>query len=96
LGEVRVAGKTGNLTGDEPRGRYEWFIGVAPAEMPSVAVAVLQLQSDLWWVRSSELGADVLSAIFCEKRDCRAELAFRYAGVPGPPPDPPGESELGS
>ncbi len=95
LGEIRVAGKTGNLTGDEPRGRYEWFVGVAPAEMPTVAVAVLQLQSDLWWVRSSELGADVLSAIFCEKRDCRPELAFRYAAAPSQRPDPPGGSGLG-
>lgn len=78
LGEIRVAGKTGNLSGDKPRGRYEWFIGVAPAENPSIAVAVLQLQSDLWWVRSSELGADVLSAIFCEKRECLPEFAARF------------------
>jgi hypothetical protein len=78
LGDVAVAGKTGNLTGDHPYGRYEWFIGVAPAESPKVAVAVLQLQSDLWWKRSSELGADVLSTIFCDGRECRAELASRY------------------
>ncbi len=91
LGEVKVAGKTGNLTGEDPYGRYEWFVGVAPAEAPRVAVAVLQLQSDLWWVRSSELGADVLSAIFCDGRDCRADLARRYLGgephahpAPGP------------
>ena len=55
---------------------------VAAAESPSVAVAVLQLQSDLWWVRSSKLGADVLSAIFCEGRDCRPELASRYTRAP--------------
>lgn len=85
LGDIRVAGKTGNLTGDEPRGRYEWFVGVAPADRPSVAVAVLQLQSDLWWVRSSELAADVFAAIFCEKRNCRPDLAFRFSGAPGDP-----------
>lgn len=82
LGDVRVAGKTGNLSGDEPPGRYEWFVGVAPAEAPRVAVAVLQLQSDLWWVRSSQIAADVLSAIFCERRECRAELASRYTSDP--------------
>ncbi len=84
LGDVRVAAKTGNLTGDEPYGRYEWFMGVAPAEAPTIAVAVLQLQADLWWVRSSEIGADVLSAIFCEQRDCRPELATRFTGTPAP------------
>lgn len=78
LGDVRVAGKTGNLTGNAPRGRYEWFMGVAPAEEPTVAIAVLQLQSDLWWMRSSEIGAEVLATIFCEKRECRADLASRY------------------
>jgi cell division protein FtsI/penicillin-binding protein 2 len=85
LGDIRVAGKTGNLSGEEPRGRYEWFIGVAPAESPTVAVAVLQLQGALWWVRSSELAAEVMSEIFCEKRDCRPELGLRYKGQP--PPD---------
>jgi hypothetical protein len=80
LGDVKVAGKTGNLTGEDPYGRYEWFVALAPADAPKVAVAVLQLQSDLWWVRSSELGADVLSAIFCDGRDCRAELVSRYTG----------------
>ena len=95
LGDVKVAGKTGNLTGDEPHGRYEWFVGVAPAENPTVAVAVLQLQSDLWWVRSSELGANVLSEIFCEKRDCRPELADRYVKGPREPTAPVGESLLG-
>jgi hypothetical protein len=95
LGDIEVAGKTGNLTGDEPRGRYEWFIGVAPADSPRVAVAVLQLQSDLWWVRSSELGADVLSAIFCEKRDCRAEFASRYTKGPRAAIAVPSESRIG-
>ncbi len=85
LGDVKVAGKTGNLTGEHPYGRYEWFVGLAPADAPKVAVAVLQLQSDLWWVRSSELGADVLSEIFCDGRDCRAELASRYTSDPAPP-----------
>lgn len=95
LGDVRVAGKTGNLTGDEPYGRYEWFMGVAPADSPSVAVAVLQLQSDLWWVRSSEIGAQVLSAIFCDGRDCRPELAFRYARGPRQASNPVPITEAG-
>jgi peptidoglycan glycosyltransferase len=78
LGEIRVAAKTGNLSGGEPSGRYEWFIGVAPAKAPTVAVAVLQLQADLWWVRSSEIAADVLAEIFCAEQGCRSDLAARF------------------
>ncbi len=80
LGPVRVAGKTGNLTGSDPYGRYEWFIGAAPAEEPTVAIAVLQLQSNLWWSRSSELAANVLAQVFCEERQCSAAHAERLTG----------------
>jgi len=77
---VRVAGKTGNLSGKQPKGRYEWFIGAAPAAEPSIALAVLQLHSNLWWSKSSEIAADVLEAIFCERGRCEAALAARYTG----------------
>ena len=80
LGKIKVAGKTGNLTGNSPHGRYEWFVGLAPADDPTVAVAVLQLQSNLWWSKSSELAADLLNEIFCERKKCAAELADRFTG----------------
>ena len=83
LGSVKVAGKTGNLTGSSPQGRYEWFMGVAPAENPRVAIVVLQLQSNLWWSKSSELAADLLSEIFCERKRCRADLSNRFTGSLG-------------
>ena len=44
LGGVSVAGKTGSLSGKDPDGRYEWFIGVAPADAPRVAVAAVVVQ----------------------------------------------------
>ena len=75
-----VAGKTGNLTGGDPFGRYEWFLGLAPAEEPTIAVVVLQLQSNLWWSRSSELAAKVLRSVFCDAERCRAGLADRWTG----------------
>jgi cell division protein FtsI/penicillin-binding protein 2 len=83
LGSIHVAGKTGNLSGRDPKGRYEWFIGVAPADDPSVAVAVLQVHGDLWWAKSSQIAADVLSEVFCERRRCEPELAARYTGALG-------------
>lgn len=88
LGPIRVAGKTGNLTGQDPFGRYEWFVGVAPAEDPVIGVVVLQLQSNLWWKKSSELAASILQRIFCERRDCRVERAHRFTGDLGPDVEP--------
>jgi cell division protein FtsI/penicillin-binding protein 2 len=77
---IRVAGKTGNLTGFDPHGRYEWFLALAPAEAPTIAVVVLQLQSNLWWSRSTELAADILKTVFCESRRCDERYAERFTG----------------
>lgn len=82
VGSIDVAGKTGNLTGWDPYGRYEWFLGMAPAEDPTIAVVVLQLQGHMWWRRSTELASDVLRAVFCDKAGCRSELADRLTGDP--------------
>ena len=61
LGDVRVAGKTGSLSGKNPDGRYEWFIGVAPADDPKIAVATVLVQDHLWWRNASQVAADVLA-----------------------------------
>jgi len=95
LGPVLVSGKTGNISGGEPRGRYEWFVGAAPAEDPSVVVAVVQVHGHLWWKKSSEIAAAVLQEVFCEKRRCDAELAHRYTGRLGDPAAPIFLSESG-
>ena len=88
LRDVKVAGKTGNLTGGKPHGRYEWFAGLAPANDPAVAIVVLQLQSNLWWSKSSELAADVLKEIFCERGRCDPRYAKRFTGDLGAATDP--------
>lgn len=80
LGPVLVAGKTGNLSGSDPKGRFEWFMGVAPSDSPTIAVAVLQAQDHTWWARSSQIGAEVLSRIFCDRGRCSPELADRFTG----------------
>lgn len=37
----RVSGKTGTLTGKNPQGLNNWFIGAAPIDNPKIAVAVI-------------------------------------------------------
>ncbi|MEE9606487.1 MAG: penicillin-binding transpeptidase domain-containing protein [Myxococcota bacterium] len=78
LGPVTVAGKTGSLSGVEPDGRYEWFVGIAPAERPRIAVAVLLVQGDLWWKNAAQIGAEVLQAAFCSEGECSAAAAARW------------------
>lgn len=80
LGSIEVAGKTGNLNGSNPSGRYEWFFGVAPANDPKIGVVVMQVHGHLWWARSSELAANILREVFCERSSCRPELALRFTG----------------
>jgi len=85
LGPVRVAGKTGSLSGRDPDGRYEWFIGVAPAEDPRIAIATLLVNGKLWWRNASQISADVLRAIFCDRGACSEALAeARGAASPKP------------
>ena len=85
LGPVRVAGKTGSLSGDDPKGRYEWFVGVAPASDPQVAVAAVAVQSPLYWMSASQLAAESLKAVFCPKGVCRTDAAERWIGAGGGP-----------
>jgi hypothetical protein len=75
---VRVAGKTGSLSGTNPDGRYEWFIGVAPAERPRVAVAVLVVQGNVWHRSASQVAARVFRLLFCGERSCSARSAERF------------------
>jgi peptidoglycan glycosyltransferase len=78
LGELRVAGKTGSLSGHDPTGRYEWFIGVAPARAPKLVVATLLVQGDLYWRTASQISAEVLRRAFCPEKRCSAESAERW------------------
>jgi hypothetical protein len=82
LGPVQVAGKTGSLSGTDPRGRYEWFIGVAPADDPHIAVAVVVVQHGRWWRNASQVASEVLRGVFCDGGPCRSEAALRLTRAP--------------
>jgi len=79
---VPVAGKTGSLNGSDPKGRYEWFIGVAPAEDPKLVVATLAVQGPRWWWSASQLAADVLRGAFCPKGRCSPDAVDRFFHAP--------------
>jgi membrane peptidoglycan carboxypeptidase len=75
LGPVRVAGKTGTLSGSQPPGRYRWFLGVAPAEAPQVAVAALVVDRPPGASSAAEIAAAALRAMFCDAGGCSATRA---------------------
>ncbi len=62
LGPIQVAGKTGTLSGDDPAGLYQWFMGVAPAASPELAVTALTVDGT---VSASEVAAAVFEQVFC-------------------------------
>jgi penicillin-binding protein A len=84
LGSVAVAGKTGSLSGKNPDGRYEWFIGVAPAESPRVAIAAVVVQDRRYWRTASQVAAGVLESVFCERGRCDAARVDRFTAPQAP------------
>jgi penicillin-binding protein A len=53
--ELEVGGKTGSLTGLDPRGRNDWFVGYASMHGHQVAFAALTVNRQYWQVRSATL-----------------------------------------
>jgi cell division protein FtsI/penicillin-binding protein 2 len=87
LGSIRVSGKTGTLSGDDPKGVYHWFIGVAPADAPRVAVASVVVNGRSG--SAAQVAARSLHALLCEGSSCdtarvdalRARAVERDAGI---------------
>ncbi len=77
LDPIGVAGKTGSLNGLNPDGHYEWFIGVAPADDPTVVIATLVVNRGKRHHTATQVAAQVLQSMFCEKGGCRSTAAVR-------------------
>jgi TonB family protein len=80
LGAVTVAGKTGTLRGDNPKGLYHWFVGVAPAEEPRIAIAALVIhdveaseQRGGAGINASNVAAETLRALLCDGAGCSGD-----------------------
>ncbi len=57
---IAVAGKTGSLTGDDPYRAYSWFVGFAPAEAPTIAVAALVVNEPRWRIKGAYAAREAL------------------------------------
>lgn len=64
LASVDVGGKTGSLTGTDPRGKYDWFVGYADNGARKIAYAALTINERYWTVKSSYLARKAIETLF--------------------------------
>jgi len=61
---VTVAGKTGSLTGKDPPGHVNWFVGMAPIDDPEIAVAALVINQDRWKIKAADVAKRGFATFF--------------------------------
>lgn len=64
LSLIDVGGKTGSLTGFDPHGKYDWFVGYADSGFRRIAVAALTIHGKYWRVKSSYLARKAIESYF--------------------------------
>ena len=57
---IEVAGKTGSLSTERPYRAYSWWVGFAPADAPTIAVAALVVNDPRWRVKGSYVAREAL------------------------------------
>lgn len=67
LQNISVAGKTGTLKGQSPKGLYHWFVAVAPVENPKVAIATLVIDNGRARINGVGLGKKYLERYFANE-----------------------------
>ena len=55
--DVEMGGKTGSLTGLDPKGKCDWFVGYVIYNNRKIAVAALTVNEKNWKVKSSQLAS---------------------------------------
>lgn len=62
--DLDVGGKTGSLTGTDPKGKYDWFVGYAEGRSKKIAFAALTIHEKFWRVKSSYLARRAIENYF--------------------------------
>ncbi len=76
--DVEFGGKTGSLTGRDPFGKCDWFVGYARYRDRRVAVAALTVNEKKWRVKSSTLANDFFTQYI---RDYRKSGSYAVHGA---------------
>ncbi|HEX4925219.1 MAG TPA: penicillin-binding transpeptidase domain-containing protein [Bdellovibrionales bacterium] len=64
LAGLELGGKTGSLTGTEPAGKYDWFVGYGRSGERKIAISVVTIHERIWRIRSSQVAADFFRHYF--------------------------------
>ena len=75
---IQAAGKTGTLAGDDPYRGYTWFVGFAPADAPTIAVAALVVNEPRWRIKGAYAAREAMRYWLVE-RPRQLERAAREA-----------------
>ncbi|MCG3174475.1 MAG: hypothetical protein GMKNLPBB_02714 [Myxococcota bacterium] len=81
VGQVEVSGKTGSLADKAPFRDYSWFIGVAPADNPKIAVASLVVNGPKWRIKSG-LPAQLVIKAWSDREKKAAKKPVRAESAP--------------
>lgn len=68
LESVEMGGKTGSLTGTDPRGKYDWFVGYSHGFGRKIAISVLTIHEELWRVKSAQVAAEFIGSAMLTER----------------------------
>jgi cell division protein FtsI/penicillin-binding protein 2 len=88
IDELEVGGKTGSLTGGEPRGKVDWFVGYARIPSPDIqknpngiriGIAALTVNVKKWTVKSSWLAGRFVE-LYHSRLPKRLEMAAGQGG----------------
>ncbi len=70
--DFEMGGKTGSLTGIDPKGKCDWFVGYAIYNNRKIAVAALTVNEKKWKVKSSQLASFYLNEYVKKAKETRS------------------------
>ena len=79
--DLEMGGKTGSLTGNNPAGKTDWFVGYAIGENSRLAVAAITVNVNYWTVKSSFLGQRMFQSHFKEYYNQKSKKFFNASNV---------------
>lgn len=62
--DLDVGGKTGSLTGEDPHGKTEWFVGYGDSGTDKIAIAAVVVNKEKWRVKPAYLVRKVIEEYF--------------------------------
>ncbi len=96
---IDVSGKTGTLSTESPYRAYSWWVGFAPSEEPTIALAILVVNQPLWHIKANQVAVDALRYWTVDRPSARPGTAAPDAPPPVPDevlaaPEPSAAPEL--